>query len=417
MTTITGESIKSKSIELNNAKSKLSLNSYLLLFFICLYASNFLNKGIMISFILFPIALWMVITKGITKRLFLMSFLLILFSVIYGLTIKEYGFTDSVIVTAGYLIAPITMYLIGYSFINGSYKNSYGLLLAVTVSTALFSILSIVRTIQLYGSLQNANPTFGGRAVVSLWGENFLSATGMNTYVSLGLALFPLLFIKDKSIRSNRTFKLMIFLVFAVSIYVTFSLGNRTGLLIIIASTIMVFLFSTKLTARKILSFVLLMFLFILGALLYMGNTFGVKDKWLNSSIGYRMQHFSALEDPRFMAWGEALVGVFKNPTGGRKTELSLNYAHNLWLDVGHDAGIIPFILLLAFSILGFLSLGKFYKSKQPVMFKALIIASFTAIVITCFLEPIMQGWFYYFTIFCILLGVIHKHIKIASRT
>ncbi|UAL46803.1 hypothetical protein K7887_18335 [Sutcliffiella horikoshii] len=397
--------------------SKLSNAEILFIIIVGLYAANFLNKGIVIAFLLLPFILWKIIFKEMTKRLIIMSSLLMLFSAYYAITVKLYGFSDVTLVLGGYLIAPIVFYWTGYAFINNKnpIKKSYCLIFTVAISTMLFAILSIVRTTQIYGSLENASPTYGGRAVMSLWGENFLSATGMNTYVSLGIALTPLLFLRDNNIKKMKITKLLILAVSAISIYVSLSLGNRTGLLILGASCIAVFFYTTKLTPRKIMSTVIIFFFSILGFLLFIGNIFGVKDKWFSTTIGNRMRNFSAIDDPRFTAWGESFKGMFSYPSGGRKTELSLNYAHNLWLDVGYDAGLIPFVLLVIFSLLGLISLRTFLKSDLPVFLKGLVISCFTAMIVTFLLEPIMQGWFYYFTIFCLFLGLIHKHIYLKT--
>jgi hypothetical protein len=400
-----------------NYSTKISKSEILFILIIGLYAANFLNKGIIITFLLMPFILWKVISKKLTKRVIIMSSLLMLFSAYYTLTVKLYGFSNVNIVLGGYFVAPVIFYWAGYTLINkeNRIKKSYYLIFTVAISTMLFGIMSIVRTVQIYGSLENASPTFGGRAVMSFWGENFLSATGMNTYVSLGIALTPLLFLKDASIRKLKTTKILILVISVISLYVSLSLGNRTGLLILGASCVSVFFYATKLTPRKIISMVAVFFFLILGFLMVIGNLFGIKDKWFSTTIGNRMRNFSAVDDPRFTAWGESFTGMFSNPTGGRKTELSLNYAHNLWLDVGYDAGVIPFLLLVLFSLMGLISIRKFIKGNSPTFLKALMITCFTSITVTFFLEPIMQGWFYYFTIFCLFLGLIHKHIYLES--
>ncbi len=51
----------------------------------------------------------------------------------------------------------------------------------------------------------------------------------------------------------------------------------------------------------------------------------------------------------RWQLLWEVLSQLFFHPLGGRAFPISENYAHNLWLDVGYDAGPLPFLLLLAF--------------------------------------------------------------------
>lgn len=382
-----------------------------------LYMANVFNKGIVIAFLLLPIVIWKFLSEQITKRAMVMSGLLLAFSAYYSFTAKRYGFTESNVVFLGYLFVPIVMYLAGYIFVKTEkrYKESYWLFMIVTISTLLFSVLSIFRTIRMYGSLENASPMYGGRAVMSYWGDNFLSATGMNTYVSLAIALAPVLLLKDKNIKHIKLMKFIMMICVFMSLYVSIKLGNRTGILILMASFMTVFIFTTKFSSRKIANTVVGVIILLFGYLIYYGNVFGVKSNFESTMVGQRIINSSELHDPRFTAWGEAFNGLFNYPLGGRHTILSLRYAHNLWLDVGYDVGIIPFLLIVLFTLFGIISIKKFLKGNHPTMFKGLIISSFTAIIITCFLEPIIQGWFYYFTVFCLYLGVIHKHILIDS--
>lgn len=57
------------------------------------------------------------------------------------------------------------------------------------------------------------------------------------------------------------------------------------------------------------------------------------------------------LSTGRYEVWGEVLSQLFSAPLGGRAYPISENYAHNLWLDVGYDAGPLPLLLLVAFHL------------------------------------------------------------------
>jgi hypothetical protein len=57
------------------------------------------------------------------------------------------------------------------------------------------------------------------------------------------------------------------------------------------------------------------------------------------------------LSTGRYEVWGEVLSQLFSAPLGGRAYPISENFAHNLWLDVGYDAGPLPLLLLAGFHL------------------------------------------------------------------
>lgn len=414
------ETINNKIMIVEEKNEKFNKFTIIAIFLIALYVNNIFNKGIGISFLLLPITLFKFYSSGISRRSIITSTSLIAFSIYYAFANKYYGFSESLIITIGYLVSPIVMFLLGYTILNteNRYKVSLWIMITVPLSTTLFSIFSVFRTRLIYGSLENASPIHAGRSVMSLWGDNFISATGMNTYVSLGIALTPVFFMTNKYLgKKNKAIKIIIMISIISSLYITFILANRTGLLILLLTFISTFFFSEKGSTRKVKNLLSVFSVFIFGYILFSINFLSLKDKWLSSSLGKRTNASLSLGDPRLEAWKKSFIGLFDNPTGGRKTDLTLNYAHNLWLDVGYDAGIIPFILLVLFSVIGIFSVIKFLKCKNPYILNALVVSSFTAILVTCFMEPILQGWFYYFTIFCLYLGIIQKNIFLEKKT
>lgn len=396
-------------------RTRLTISEIIILLAIGLYVANFMNKGVYLSFIFLPYLIWHFIYKEHSKRFLVMSSLLFIFSIYYAVTVKLFGYIESWIVFSGYLFSPIAMYFLGYVFIkkNKTEKTTYYMIYVTIVSAALFGALCLYKTITSFGNLEVASRALNGRLVISIWGENLISATGLNTFVSLGIALAPIAFLKKKGVKHSKLSRFSLIILSLISMYTSIQLGNRTGILILLVSILSVFIYTTKFSLKKSRTLLLMLFLGAVGITVFNLNILGVKDTWESTLLSQRLQESSATDDPRFLAWEEAFWGVFAHPLGGRETHLSLPFAHNLWLDVGYDAGLIPFIILVIFSIMGGFSVKKFLTYDHPVILKGLIISSFTAFLITFFLEPIMQGWFYYFTVFCLFLGIIHKHIYI----
>ena len=98
-------------------------------------------------------------------------------------------------------------------------------------------------------------------------------------------------------------------------------------------------------------------------------------------------------------------------PFGGgvMRTEIG-GYAHELYLDIYSDVGIIGYILVVAVMIIFAINVFKLIKSdKLSLETKGLLLCVFLGTNIVFFLEPIIQGSPWLFCIYCFLNGVILK--------
>ena len=147
----------------------------------------------------------------------------------------------------------------------------------------------------------------------------------------------------------------------------------------------------------------------IVGTFLYNLNLFNLKASFEGTMLFQRMATTNLQNDSRIDSWGTVLSGLFKYPLGGKGPDLRAGYAHNLWLDVGYEGGLIPFILLLSFTIVSLYAVYRFLKTDHPVYFKGITISLLTALGIIFFLEPVLQGITVLFMFYCFLVGVIFK--------
>lgn len=86
----------------------------------------------------------------------------------------------------------------------------------------------------------------------------------------------------------------------------------------------------------------------------------------------------------------------------------NLKYAHNMWLDVGKQTGIIPCALLVTFFIINLKNLYKLIKNNEVSNnLKVLLIGVYTAVLLNLFVEPILQGEPLFFIMFCVIMGMI----------
>jgi O-antigen ligase len=111
------------------------------------------------------------------------------------------------------------------------------------------------------------------------------------------------------------------------------------------------------------------------------------------------------------MTWGEAFRGLFTNPLGGNQTQLSLGYAHNLWLDVGWTTGLFPFVLLVFFTLMALKDyyIKLFRSDDLSLYFKYLITAMLCGFFITFMLEPIIEANVLFFCAFCFFSGILRS--------
>ena len=138
----------------------------------------------------------------------------------------------------------------------------------------------------------------------------------------------------------------------------------------------------------------------------YDNNFLGIKSYYENSQLYIRMG--SKQNNLRTDTQIYILKNLLTYPLGGNKLILPNNmaYAHNLWLDVVFKVGIIPFILLITYSVKTSLTVLEIVKSKKiSEEIKYIIFAVFIASNLNFATEPILDGAFQFFSYFCMING------------
>lgn len=383
--------------------------------FIFVYSLNFMGYSDYFPLLLLPLLGILLIRSKLSKWFLTTQAILLAFLICYCLMALYYGYS-SYFAILGRIIYPSMFMLIGYYVASvDTPKNlkSFSILIILITGSTLYGMLSLIKTINLYGSYENVMSALGGRLIEDLWGNSYISATVLNSSVSLGLSLLGLLFIKNNNLDSNKKMlKLAILAIFLASIYTSATLGNRTGIVIVIVSFCTVFSLNLNFNVKDMLRIITFIISFYILKLLFFNlNIFGVKTYWENSFISSRFENSEVYHDPRYDAWRTIISNFNENLFGGRKIDLDVNFAHNLWLDVFYDAGIIPLILLVIFTITSLISLFKLLKLELPNIYKGLVIGLYTAFFLTFAVEPILQGFTVYFTFFCFLIGIIQRKL------
>ena len=96
----------------------------------------------------------------------------------------------------------------------------------------------------------------------------------------------------------------------------------------------------------------------VLLAAMYMLNVGGIFTPIKESYMWTR--NGGILHNIRFQAQLTILKQLFAHPFGGREIEAELYYAHNVWLDMANSGGLLPFVLILVYTIFSAVNLFKF---------------------------------------------------------
>jgi O-antigen ligase len=238
--------------------------------------------------------------------------------------------------------------------------------------------------------------------------EEVTSATIIGGYFAVNLALLPILFAQKVSKEEKRLALFSIFL-FAIAIFSILNMSNRTGLLIIVGSMVAFIFIPQKNRFRYSIAFVLFLIALVI---IYLINTWGIRSWFENTLFFHRISQTSIYEEgSRFITWGKASRAIFEHPFGippNFRFNLGSNFAHNLWLDVGLKTGILPLIPLLIFTISLLFSMVKVVLNRKYLIFlRVLIAVTGIAFYVTFFLEPVMEGFFIMFLLYCFYFGIV----------
>jgi len=346
---------------------------------------------------------------GISLAVFLSS---------YALASLYHGFF-SLSAAVLFVILPLSMYFVGEYATLGKNRHSsvfhYGYL--VVLSLAMYGLLSVGRTL-LFEDI--AAQLMGARIVYAAWSGVRMNATNIGAYLTGAISLAGLLVLPQRNRLGIGIRALTVFLVVTSGMALLY-LGNRTGAVIMVASFLVLsavyFGYSPGYKLEKLKAFALVT-LTLLGVLFVLQqNLLGLGEGLADSTLSVRLMQQSVFEEVRFIAWGEALAGLTEHPLGGKEANISLNYVHNLWLDVGYVAGIVPLLLLTLFSVLALKDCLRLIKDKNaPIALKLLISGFYTSLFLNFAVEPVLEGVFVIFTMFCFMAGVLRKYVS-SSRT
>ena len=310
---------------------------------------------------------------------------LIFFSISYVISLYGndlFGKANGLIIF--YLIYHCLFYVIGRYLMSKWYDQTYLILFIIIFSFAIPSVIIVISDIIKNGFINVM------RLIENEKGE-YLAATLHGVKFSLGISCLGLIFAPTENIIEKRY--RLIFIIFGfICLICNIHLLNRTGLIII------GFVFLTILLSRIFFigfknNFIIL-FLFTILFFGFFSSSLGTKVL-IGFNDRQEEQIFESVAGGRGSRWSQGIDLIINKPFGGGNFLFGKRYySHNFWLDVGVMGGIIPFVLLVIFTLIN-ININRLLIKKAFVFsffYGSILLVLNIAFMLTFFVEPILEG-------------------------
>lgn len=376
--------------------------SALIIFFICFYLLNPFNYDFVFGYMLILIIFTQ---KELLKNIDATGIILVTFSFAYTIFYclnPELGLQVILL----YAFLPISFYLAGKQLMS-SYQNQsklFSILLFFGFILSLSSLLSVLLDIFLKGFVTIK------RDVVNIWTGELENATNMGAKFVLNMCIPAILIVNFKKIERFWV-KILMILIFIVSITCIMRLGSRTHIGITLLTSVFAFLYLLRIQSVK-KNFVLILILFFVVNICFSYFSFDT-DSDLLSAYADRMDsksHGADTAGGRTERWEKSIQYLFKKPLGWDLDEFG--FAHNLWLDTLRVGGIISFGLLLMLTTKVIRSCLKLLRKKFMNILEVQLLIYLGALLLLFFVEPILEGYFVVFCLFWFITGFLIKRLN-----
>ena len=302
------------------------------------------------------------------------------------------------------LIACVLSYYIGMMLIEIS-KNKEKSVITYTYSIAIGFFIHAMANYAINIGAQDRN-------TIDIWTGIGRSATLQATMLTMlmGSSFYSLFILKDK------LYKLVMTIFIILSLSYNLILGTRTLIIVsavsFILSWIAFLILNRKNSSLVIKNVKKLLISITVIFLVCTSNIMGITERIEDTKLLRRINKPYSTEEAdenRVQTVFLAMSSILEYPMGGNNDRIGdLKYAHNMWLDVGKQAGIIPFLLLILFTIISLWNLIKILRSdKFSIGLKVFLVGIYSAVFLNMAVEPILQGEPLFFIMFCMFVGMV----------
>lgn len=372
------------------------MNSFLLF----LFSNNFFSGANYFSLLMLMFEIFHKGHFSLKKIKNYSFYILILASLSYMLMSINNGYVLSISSYYMKFILPIILFYIGYLRGFRGYRCWKKDVLIIMFASFIHGFLNMLfnRNINIL--------LIAGRQYRDIYGGT-ISATLQNLMFILSSSLFFYFLICEK----NKKIKISGIFLGVAGAYCSVVSASRTMLVLMLLMFLISLFIYLSLKHNVIFSIIymgsIIFFLLIISGMVVSFNLFGIKGWFEGTALAQRMLNSSSqngiTENLRWKYSWDILKMLIDYPFGNIPYS---HYAHNLWLDVARDAGIVPFVLYILFIILCLKEVFLFCLKNKLYKEKIIFIVSVSiSYVIVFFTEPIMEGTPITFSIFCFLIG------------
>lgn len=318
----------------------------------------------------------------------------LLFSFSYTSLLYYNGLSPSNFESLTYLLCPCVFYLFG--------KNISSLFNERTITVFWLNSIFCATIVLVFSNIMDALVTgiVNTTRVVLIDEDLTRGATIQGIVAAIGLSGVSYLF----SYKFEHKFiTCLYFFVFSSSLFCVIHLVNRTGLYVSILTMIVVYLYMS----RKGLTSIIFPILF-LWIIFYVLVEYNFIDQDIISAYDSResdVDYSSSTAGKRTIIWDKNISRIWEYPFGWRSEILSSGYAHNLWIDVARETGLIPFGLLVFITVY-FIRRTKALIEYPVEKFNGFLIGTISCFLIQSFVEPIIEAQANFFYLLCLLWGI-----------
>ena len=251
--------------------------------------------------------------------------------------------------------------------------------------------------------------------LIDFYTGSIRTATGSGVLITILFSLVVFVFVLEES----KIIKIVTGLLAIISLLYAFMLGNRTQIIILIVVNIVVFVlyFHELAELRGKLKYICILTIIIMGgAYIVVTNKFGIQDVFWSSNLAGRFLDTAteSSDSYRLSRYSLGLRNLLDHPLGGLASE---RYYHNMWLDIGRISGVIPFAIMVLYTIITNRHMLKIFNSKaNPVFLRYLLLAVYLGVQLNFFVEPILEGVNEFFLCFCLINGMVEGYYYYEHR-
>lgn len=226
-----------------------------------------------------------------------------------------------------------------------------------------------------------------------------ISVTGICAHFGPSLSFLSLLFLRRKP-SLNHLYKFIFIMLIVLALFVSIVTATRNPQVIALIVIIISVLKGNKSRNLSRIIFVLAS----IGFFIYTVTLYVSQLDFFSSIVSRYLDEDINTVGDRSVAWKLGFINLFEFPFGGEPMN-TVSYYHNFWLDIRKVSGILPFFIMLVFTIENIRFL--FFKRSLNVYQRPILEFSrigFITILLTMFVEPIIEGSpvvFYFFIFYC----------------